>query len=610
MSAAPRNPTDIARETIRILAVRRIPPTPEHYREIYAKVANAPLEESFPEKALKHLSAEIGRAAALPSLEHALARAISEKDWGLLAKALSVPLTDLAHLQTMAWSALIRDLFRQWENTASQLMLTQKREALEHVLQSAASNPVTLFARLESLQKSWSQTRPGGSIEMFPADFSDESASPTISQDAPPDGATDAPSPALRELLAYVLENCHAPLDENAPLAEECHALIEAVHNAYTPKQFQALRQKLKDFAFRLELLDEDHRELSASLKKLLRLVVENVGELVLDDQWIHGQIEVVRDILGQPLSQKNLDDAELRFKEVVFKQSQLKLGLQDAQNAMKAMLADFVEHLTDFTGATSDYHNKIKEISGRISHARRLSDLESVLEEVMRETSAIQASARQSSDNMLTMQLQVREAETRIRELERELARASELVRYDQLTGTLNRRGLEEIFEKEIKRSERRQAPVCLALVDIDNFKQLNDSLGHAAGDDALVHLVKVTRETLRPQDSIARFGGEEFIILFPETSPEQAAVAVTRIQRELTRHIFLYQNQKLLITFSAGIALRAPGEKSDALIRRADAAMYEAKQSGKNRAVMAPPPSAECSSAAEGEGLNAQEV
>ncbi|MDR2926325.1 MAG: diguanylate cyclase [Azoarcus sp.] len=596
MSAAPKNPTDIARETIRMLAVRRIPPTPDNYREIYAKVAGTPPAESFPEKAMKQLAAEIGRAAALPSMEHALSQAIAEKNWTQLAKALSAPLTDLTHLQQMAWGALIRDLFRQWENTASQLMLTQKREALEHVLQSAASNPATLFARLESLQKSWSQTRHSGSVEMFPADFSDEPADQAISREAP-DGMAEAEALVLllRELFVYALENCHASLNDDDLLAEECHALIEAAHSASTPKQFQAMRQKLKDFAFRLELLDEDHRELSASLQKLLRLVVENVGELVLDDQWIHGQIEVVRDILGQPLSQKNLDDAELRFKEVVFKQSQLKLGLQDAQNAMKSMLADFVEHLKDFTGATSDYHAKIKAISGRISHVERLSDLESVLEEVMQETIAIQASARQSSDNMLAMQSQVRQAETRIHELERELARASELVRYDQLTGTLNRRGLEEIFEKEIKRSERRHAPVCLALLDIDNFKQLNDSLGHTVGDDALVHLVKVARETLRPQDSVARFGGEEFIILFPETSLEQAAVAVTRIQRELTRHIFLYQNQKLLITFSAGLALYVPGEDQDALIRRADAAMYEAKQSGKNRVVTAVAPNAD---------------
>jgi diguanylate cyclase len=86
-----------------------------------------------------------------------------------------------------------------------------------------------------------------------------------------------------------------------------------------------------------------------------------------------------------------------------------------------------------------------------------------------------------------------------------------------------------------------------------------------------------------------IARFGGEEFLILLPETTVEAAAQTMTRLQRELTRHFFLHENEKILITFSAGVALRLQDEGQEELVKRADRAMYQAKQTGKNRVVVA---------------------
>ena len=99
--------------------------------------------------------------------------------------------------------------------------------------------------------------------------------------------------------------------------------------------------------------------------------------------------------------------------------------------------------------------------------------------------------------------------------------------------------------------------------------------------------------RETLRKLDVIARFGGEEFVILMPETSPQDAVQIITRVQRELTKRIFMHNREKLLITFSAGVAMMSQGEGQADMIKRADAALYRAKNAGKNRIVMANPPS-----------------
>jgi diguanylate cyclase len=148
----------------------------------------------------------------------------------------------------------------------------------------------------------------------------------------------------------------------------------------------------------------------------------------------------------------------------------------------------------------------------------------------------------------------------------------------------------MEETIEREFKRTERSATPISLALLDIDNFKQLNDTLGHQGGDEALVHLTKVIKETLRPTDSVARYGGEEFIIVLPDTAMQTAMEILERLQRELTKKFFLHNNERKLITFSAGVALRTAGEDQEDLIGRADKAMYHAKKTGKNRVIVAP--------------------
>jgi diguanylate cyclase len=116
-----------------------------------------------------------------------------------------------------------------------------------------------------------------------------------------------------------------------------------------------------------------------------------------------------------------------------------------------------------------------------------------------------------------------------------------------------------------------------------------LNDHFGHKTGDDALVHLVAVIRETVRPSDSVARFGGEEFVIVLPEAGLDEAMAITSRVQRALTRRFFLANNERLLITFSAGVALHDGSETRDAIIARADAALYRAKRAGKNRVIAA---------------------
>jgi diguanylate cyclase len=235
----------------------------------------------------------------------------------------------------------------------------------------------------------------------------------------------------------------------------------------------------------------------------------------------------------------------------------------------------------------TDDYHQKLGVFSEKLENTHDIASIAEVIRDLVRETRAMKDTTEKSRSALSQAREHVKEAELRIRQMERELDQLGERVREDQLTRTLNRMGLDEAFKREAGRADRQGTAMSVALLDIDNFKHLNDSFGHKAGDQALMHIVGVIREQLRPGDALARYGGEEFVILLPDSGLPEATEVMTRLQRELTKKFFLHNNERLLITFSCGVTQRRPGEDLDAPIDRADRALYQAKRAGKNRVV-----------------------
>jgi diguanylate cyclase len=237
----------------------------------------------------------------------------------------------------------------------------------------------------------------------------------------------------------------------------------------------------------------------------------------------------------------------------------------------------------------TGDFRGKIEGYAARIEETDDFTHLSKIVQDLLSDTRGMQSDIGRTHDELLAAQRRAEEYETRVRSLESQLEHVSGLVCEDPLTSALNRRGLDEAFQKESARCQRGGQPLSVAVLDVDNFKQLNDRLGHQAGDYALMHLVDVVREAIRPTDVLGRYGGEEFVILLPDTDIEAAETATVRVQRALTRRFFLHNNERQLITFSAGVAQFVEGEGWDAVLDRADRALYEAKHQGKNRVVLA---------------------
>lgn len=185
-------------------------------------------------------------------------------------------------------------------------------------------------------------------------------------------------------------------------------------------------------------------------------------------------------------------------------------------------------------------------------------------------------------------------ELERLVSEKTQDLERANEQLKQlsirDPLTQTLNRRGFTEYAEREMSKFARTQQSFCLILLDIDHFKQINDTYGHELGDKILIEISKLIHGALRQGDIMARWGGEEFIILLPNTELTNAAIVADKVRQLLSKSNIQSVKQALQVTFSAGISEIAEGQSLDQCIKQADMMLYEAKQNGRNMVRMSP--------------------
>jgi diguanylate cyclase (GGDEF)-like protein len=184
-------------------------------------------------------------------------------------------------------------------------------------------------------------------------------------------------------------------------------------------------------------------------------------------------------------------------------------------------------------------------------------------------------------------------ELSQRNRQLTLSLARIQELASHDDLTGAFNRRHFMELLQDERERSHRTRQPYSVALFDLDHFKTINDRFGHPAGDAVLRDFCTLVQAHMRVTDRFARWGGEEFVLLMPVTTPvESASLAVERIRGAVASHDWSStpaMPPAVRVTVSAGVATSVAGESAEALLARADVALYQAKDAGRNCFVMA---------------------
>ncbi|HET9976785.1 MAG TPA: diguanylate cyclase [Burkholderiaceae bacterium] len=457
------------------------------------------------------------------------------------------------------WGGLIEQIVRGLERGGRQWTIARKKEGVQRVLASSRADANRLRERLLQLVASWERDGHDAPVELH------------AEADAAPSGAVEA------DLVATV----RAGLPGDDSQARALDAVLAARVEPAITAQVRGV------FARR-------HR-LTTELARLVREMTDSMVELAEDESWAQGQAQSLREHLGsvdQAPSVRGVRAAGALLVQARRSQQGLKAERDRAREALRTLVASLVAELDALggpSGPTRRLGDELERYTERLEQTPGPAALAALVHDMLASTRTAQADVADASARIVAGQAQAQSLATRVAELEGELKRLSDEASTDSLTQVANRRGLQAAFERESARAERDGSALAIGLIDLDNFKKLNDSLGHAAGDEALKTLAARACATLRPIDHVARFGGEEFVVLLPGTGVDAAREALARLQRTLSMSLFLHEGREVFVTFSAGVTAWRVGEALDEAIERADAALFEAKRSGKNRTAAA---------------------
>ncbi len=480
-----------------------------------------------------------------------------------------------------AIAALIGRIVRGVERGSKGWTAARKKDSLQRVLEGSRSDLRRLQQRLGQLVASWdSDAAP-------PAETSDDepqtvfAAMPT--SDAPLETVAALPWGRAVQALGVTVQaalpvNGEEPHEITLALA----ALIERIEqDGATP----VLIDDLEALCRRAAPVLQHRHHLLDQLGVLCAELTASLTDLAENDSWAKGQCEAMRVKIDEGLSARGIRAVSELLRDTRERQGQLRAERERARDSLKGLINRMLSELDELGSRTGHFHDSVGRYADVIEKADSLESLAGAVREMVEESRSVQALVQQTQSRLQEEHGKAQGLTQRVNELESEMQRLSSEVATDQLTQVANRRGLAQAFEAERARVERCGTTLSVGLLDIDNFKRLNDELGHGAGDEALKSLAAIVSTTLRPTDRVARYGGEEFVVLLPDTPVAEAQQILTRLQRSLTGGLFMHENKQVFVTFSAGVTDYRPGERIEAALERADQGLYEAKRTGKNR-------------------------
>lgn len=307
--------------------------------------------------------------------------------------------------------------------------------------------------------------------------------------------------------------------------------------------------------------------------KKLINEVVDVINESI---NVLHAEKKELQTFVSRIIQQlADIEEYVQRTRKEAEESNSQSVQLNDSVN-------DDVERIQHSVSGASDIDALKKDVQCHLSNIRK---------NVEENTRLLELKEQQSKQGYQKMMQELASTQRESDRLKEQLRESQSQLLRDDLTGLPNRMAFNERIQAEYQRWQRSGSPLCVAMWDIDHFKQFNDNYGHDVGDRVLKIVANLIHSRIRKVDMFARYGGEEFVLLMPDTPLKDALVLNDDLRIMLSQADFHYNGEQCAITASVGIATFREGEDIEAVMKRADIALYQSKDAGRNRCTASEP-------------------
>lgn len=424
-----------------------------------------------------------------------------------------------------------------------------------------------------------------------------------------------------------VFSNALLTFEEQSSHSQTDNALLFEFLEQHFPKRLTELTRVQENYH---KQFYADRQALFQALKEVIDERIDTNSDLANASEPVDYQL-IIEDMIqlldGTDLPELFADEAKRLksrlltgqaigtvFQDTVALLLSIKKHIQAEQQEMAVFLSTLTEELADLGMKASgvnlanedtlkkrdsldkDVTEQMAELQRKSAIATQLEPLKqlinirlhSISEQIQKHNQIEQAEREKNHRELKSLMQKINEMELEVIELKAGLDAAQQKANFDSLTGLPNREALEDRLAQEIARAKRYGIPLSIAVWDIDFFKNINDTYGHKSGDKALIIIAQLLSRYCRETDFVARFGGEEFVTLLPETDVERALSVVDKLRGIVEKCGFKANENTISITLSCGLTQYIDGDTSESVFVRADGAMYQAKQGGRNQCVI----------------------
>ena len=401
----------------------------------------------------------------------------------------------------------------------------------------------------------------------------------------------------LEEVLARI---SNAPFEDckTQELMQKAKVVAEKIAQIAGKSRLEV--RNPKSLAEAIEIIQDLTREAESKLDCIEKEKIEHIKE------YVKGLIHQIgsryktpdAEIIVQSALERIERDTRSIFNPEIYKRIQdliierekeLEFERAKVRERLKVVIKSIVDSLNSLGESENSIVDSLHQHVTGIESIIQLDNIEEITEKLTQLSKDLRRTINKVKREIGKTKQELEKTQKSLEELKTELEKYREKSIIDELTQVLNRRGIMEILQREFARSKRFNTPLSVGIVDLDDFKKINDTYGHLIGDKVLKTVASIIKNNLRITDAVGRYGGEEFLIVLPDTDSEAAEIAAEKLRKAVEKKVFKYKDETFKVTISIGIAQRKETDTLESLLQRADEALYLSKKSGKNRITIA---------------------